>query len=70
MKKHQILKVNGMSCGHCTAAVKNAVESFKGTENVSVKLEGGLVEFDFDPALFQLDDAVAAIEDEGFEVEI
>jgi len=69
MKQHQILKVNGMSCSHCTAAVKNAIEQYNSVENVIVDIERGVAEFDFDTAVNTIEVIIAAVEDEGFEAE-
>ena len=62
----KILKVGGMSCGHCVNAVKNAVESITGAGNVKVSLEAGSVEVRYDPALVSLDKIKAAIAEEGY----
>ncbi len=40
------LEVNGMSCGHCSAAVKRALEEIDGISNVSVDLEGKKASFE------------------------
>lgn len=34
-----VLKVEGMSCGHCKAAVEKALNVLSGVETVSVNLE-------------------------------
>jgi copper chaperone len=36
-------KVDGMTCGHCVAAVKRAVQSVEPGADVSVDLENGTV---------------------------
>ncbi len=36
-----IWKIEGMSCGHCVAAVKSAIESVPGVDQVAVSLEPG-----------------------------
>jgi copper chaperone len=38
-----LLKVQGMSCGHCVAAIKSAVAPLPGVMDVDVDLTGGLV---------------------------
>jgi len=68
MKQRQLLKIKGMSCGHCTGAVKSAIEQFDGIENVIVKLEPGSAEFDFDPTVYKLEELITSIEEEEFEV--
>ncbi|MCK5516666.1 MAG: heavy-metal-associated domain-containing protein [Desulfobulbaceae bacterium] len=36
----ETLKINGMSCGHCTGSVKKALEEIDGLSEVTVDLEG------------------------------
>lgn len=40
------IKVKGMSCGHCVAAVTKAVASLPGVSNVKVDLASGRVSYD------------------------
>lgn len=64
MKK--ILLVEGMSCGHCEKAVKNALGELDGVKNISVNLESKQVEVEGE----NLDNSLlkAAIEDAGYDV--
>ena len=39
-----LLRVDGMTCGHCTTAVERAVAAVAGVETVQVQLEPGLAE--------------------------
>lgn len=39
------IKVKGMSCAHCAAAVTKALQSLPGVTQVQVDLAGGLVDF-------------------------
>jgi copper chaperone CopZ len=57
--------VEGMSCGHCEAAVKDGVSTLRGVESVAVDLETKLVVVRGDG----LDDAAirAAIDEAGYE---
>ncbi|HHO55474.1 MAG TPA: copper chaperone [Trueperaceae bacterium] len=61
------LKVEGMTCGHCKMAVKEALESVDGSENVSVDLEAGLATVDgnVDPQLL-----IAAVAEEGYKASL
>ena len=63
-----IVKVEGMSCEHCSKAVTNAVQNIAGTSNVSVNLKGGSVSFEYDPAKTTLPVIKKAITEEGFSV--
>ena len=57
--------VDGMSCAHCEAAVRDEVAALPGVETVDVDLEAKLVRVTGE----QLDDASirAAIDDAGYE---
>jgi copper chaperone len=61
------LKVTGMSCEHCVAAVTKAAKGVAGVKDVKVDLKSGDVSFQYpdDTALSQVK---AAIIEEGFEV--
>lgn len=60
------LKVEGMSCGHCVKAVENGVGDLNGVQNVSVNLEKGLVDVDFDHSKVTIENIKETIEDEGY----
>ena len=65
----KILNVEGMSCNHCTATVKKALEGIDGVKEADVSLEGknAKVELDKDVA----DEAlVKAVEDAGYTAKI
>jgi copper chaperone CopZ len=42
-------KVTGMSCQHCVAKVKTALESVQGVRNVNVSRENNTVSIEADP---------------------
>lgn len=63
----KIFNVDGMSCGHCTAAVKGAVEDLEGVIACEVNLEEGTAKVTFSEDMIE-SDIVEAIEDEGFTV--
>ena len=58
------LNVTGMTCGHCVAAVTNALESLPGVTAVEVKLDTGEARVWGDADLATL---IAAIQEEGYE---
>ena len=62
MKKK--IRIDGMSCGHCTAHVKEALVSFAQGE-VDVNLEGKYAIIDTDA---DNDAITAAIDDAGYDV--
>ena len=59
------LKVTGMTCGHCVAAITRALGTVPSVGAVRVDLDRGdvMIEGDPDPAAVR-----AAIEEEGYEV--
>jgi copper chaperone len=58
------LTVTGMSCGHCKAAVENALKSVAGVRAVNVDLAGGKAHVEGDAV--NTDALVAAVKDEGY----
>ena len=62
------LTVEGMSCGHCLAAVNKAVGALQGVSNVEVSLQKKLATVDFDPEVVTIDVIKEAIEDQGYDV--
>ncbi|MBD7963811.1 copper chaperone CopZ [Fictibacillus norfolkensis] len=62
------LDVEGMTCGHCKAAVTNALNELNGVKNVVVHLETGKVEVELDSSKVTDAEMREAIEDQGFDV--
>jgi len=61
------LRVCGMTCAHCAASVRQAVETVPGTEAVNVDVEGGWVAYRAE-ADVRVTSVRKAIEDAGFGV--
>ena len=61
------LAIDGMSCGHCTAAVEKALLAIDGVEKVTVSLDPGQAEVEGSVEAGRL---IAAIEDEGYEARL
>ena len=59
------VKIKGMSCGHCVASTKKALENIAGISNVQVNLDKGEATYDgeVDPDIVK--NAISKI---GFEV--
>jgi len=61
------IRIEGMSCQHCVAAVTKALHDIEGIDNVSVDLEAKEATFEetmpVDPDIIR-----ERIEDEGYEV--
>jgi copper chaperone len=64
--KTEIIKVDGMSCGHCVKAVEGAVQE-AGAKG-KVDLENKSVTIEFDEAIVKLSSIKEAIEDQGYDV--
>ncbi len=64
-----VLKVSGMSCGHCKKAVERAVGVLPGVSQVVADVESGKVEVSYNPSEVGLDDIRQAIEDAGYDVQ-
>ena len=60
------LKVTGMTCQHCVAAVKGALEGLDGVFAADVDLDAGTAVVDHDEAMAGTDGMVSAIEEEGY----
>lgn len=58
------LKISGMSCGHCSSAVKKALEGVAGVTTVEVDLAGGSAAVEGRASVEAL---VAAVQDAGYE---
>ncbi len=46
---NDIIKVTGLSCGHCAAAVEKAVLKIQGVRQAKVDLASGTLSVEFDP---------------------
>ena len=61
-----IIKINGMSCGHCTMAVKKALGQIEGVETVEVNLEEKTATISSTTSL-DINILKEIIDDEGYE---
>lgn len=66
--KQITLQVQGMSCGHCVRSIENNVGEIKGVKSITVKLDDGKVEAEFDPSKVTVNDLKNEIEELGYEV--
>ncbi|SIQ18605.1 heavy-metal-associated domain-containing protein [Aquipseudomonas alcaligenes] len=62
----QILKVSGMSCGHCVRAISHAVQAEDPAADVQVDLATGEVRV---ASRLDLEQLLAAIREEGYPAE-
>ncbi|HQT77450.1 MAG: heavy metal transporter [Rhodospirillales bacterium 20-64-7] len=61
-----LLKVSGMTCGHCVAAVTRAVQAVPSVERVAVDLQRGEVTVEGHPDERAVREAIV---EEGYEVQ-
>lgn len=61
-----VLKVEGMSCGHCVNSIETALKEKGATGKVD--LAGKQVEVSFDEGKLSLDSIKEAIEEQGYDV--
>lgn len=62
------IRIRGMSCQHCVASVKKALEGLKGVSQVQVDLEKGEARFHLEEGS-SMDQARKAVEEAGYQVE-
>ena len=62
-----ILKVEGMTCGHCKEAVEGAVNKLDGVKSAAVDLEAANVTVDHEESV-TVETMKEAIEDQGYDV--
>lgn len=62
------LQVQGMTCGHCKAAVTNALQALDGVSRVEVHLQEGTVDVDYDETKVSVEKLKEAIEEQGYDV--
>ena len=59
------LRIEGMTCGHCVAAVKRALEAVPGVESAEVSLAEGRAKINGTALEAEL---ITAVEEEGYAV--
>ena len=64
----EIIKIEGMSCGHCQANVEKSIAAIDGVSEVKVDLEAKQATVSFDAAITNLDAIKAAVTDAGYTV--
>lgn len=64
-EKTTILQLSELSCGHCVASVKKALEAVPGVESAEVTLEQAIVKGNVDPQLL-----VKAVVDAGYQAKV
>jgi copper chaperone len=62
------LRVPGMHCGHCKAAVEGELHKLSGVRSASADVEKGTVEVSYDEGTVSTGDLEDAIEEAGYTV--
>ncbi len=62
------LNVEGMSCGHCKAAVEGELNRLPGVQRAEADIEKGTVEVSYDEGAVSTGDLEGAIEEAGYTV--
>lgn len=65
-----VIKVLGMSCGHCKSSVESALNELNGVDSADVDLAKSEVAVQFDSNKVGFNDFKEAIENQGYEVEM
>lgn len=68
MMKKTILKVEGMTCGHCKSAVEEALKKLEGVKSATVNLEEKTVAVEYNEGETDLSKMKEAVEDQGYDV--
>lgn len=68
MTQQLVLKVEGMTCGHCKAAVENAVRELSGVVAADVDLGKKTVTVNYEPGKVSVEQMKRAITEEGYDV--
>jgi copper chaperone len=68
MMTEKTLSVEGMSCGHCKAAVEGELNKLSGVESSLADIERGTVEVSYDEGTVTTEDLKGAIEEAGYTV--
>lgn len=63
----EIVKVNGVSCGHCVSAIEESVGKLVGVSNVDVELASGEVTVQFNEPT-TVEKIKETIEEQGYDV--
>lgn len=63
------LNVNGMTCEHCVASVRTALQDLEGVRSARVDLDSGRAVVDYDDARTGPRELTTAVADAGYEAE-
>ena len=67
--KQAVLKIGGMSCGHCVKSVTEALEAVTGVKKAEVDLTGGRAVVEYEESQTTPGALVGAVMEEGYTAE-
>ena len=62
------LSVPDISCAHCKSSIEGALQPLGGVERAEVTIDRRTVDIAYDDAALALDEIIAAIEEQGYDV--
>lgn len=62
-----VLKINGMTCGHCAQTVRRALIGVRGVKEATVNLDAAQANVTFDPGQTTLTALREAVAEEGYD---
>ncbi|MDR0936899.1 MAG: cation transporter [Oscillospiraceae bacterium] len=63
-----ILKIDGMSCGHCEIAIQDAIRKLPGIKKVQAKRRKAAAKVRYDAAQVTVEQLVSAVSEIGYTV--
>ena len=66
--EHTTLKIEGMTCDHCKAAVTNALTELKGLKDVEVNVKEGTAKVAYDSSNVSISEMNEAVEEQGYDI--
>ncbi len=68
MMEQTTLKIEGMTCDHCKAAVTNALQELEGVSEVEVDVKAGTAKVAFDSSNVSISEMNEAVEEQGYDI--
>ena len=67
MTENITIKIQGMTCDHCKAAVEQALNEIDGVQSAEVNLENGTAKVTYDANKVDIDHFTESIDEAGYE---
>lgn len=65
-----VLKVEGMTCGHCVQAVTSALRQAEGVSDAQVDLQAGRATVEYDEARTQPQTLAGVVSEQGYQAAV